>query len=248
MRTLVIVPTYDEASTIEDILPRIRTALPDAEVLVVDDGSPDGTADLAEKMATALGGIHVMRRVGRLGLGSAYRDGYTWGLSRGVEVFLAMDADLSHDPAMLPVLRAQLDCCDVVIGSRYIPGGSIPDWAWHRRILSEAGNRYSSWMLGLPIHDLTSGFRAYRAGILRSIDLREVRADGYGFQIEMSYRAAQAGARITEIPICFVDRQFGKSKMSAKIILEALLMVTEWGIARRLPSLARRTGQIPPGG
>ena len=240
MRTLVVVPTYNEADTIEEILPRIRSALPDVEVLVVDDGSPDGTADLAQKVGEDVGGVHVMRRAEQLGLGSAYRDGYVWGMTRGVEGFLAMDADLSHDPAMLPVLQAQLDTHDVVIGSRYIPGGSIPDWAWHRRLLSAGGNRYSAWMLGLPVHDLTSGFRAYRADLIRAIDIDSVRADGYGFQIEMTYRAARVGARITEVPIRFVDRQLGKSKMSGKIVVEALLLVTEWGIARQWSRLRGR--------
>jgi dolichol-phosphate mannosyltransferase len=240
MHALVVVPTYNEAETIEDLLPRIRSALPHVEVLVVDDGSPDGTSDLAEQVGDTIGGVHVLRRAGQRGLGAAYREGYAWGLTRGVEAFLAMDADLSHDPAVLPVLLAELNNYDVVIGSRYIPGGSIPDWAWYRRLLSRAGNSYSSWMLDLPIRDVTSGFRAYRADVLRCINLGTIRADGYGFQIEMTYRAARAGARLTEVPIRFVDRQLGKSKMSGRIVVEALLLVTEWGLARHWSGLRRR--------
>jgi dolichol-phosphate mannosyltransferase len=233
MRLLVIVPTYCEKETIEQLLERIRTALPQADILVVDDRSPDGTADLAEKAGIALGAVHVLRRDGRRGLGSAYRSGYAWGLDLGYEAFFAMDADLSHDPAALPDFLAGLDGHDVVVGSRYIPGGGVLDWSWHRRALSRAGNWYSSWMLGLPIHDLTSGFRAYRAEILRAIDLDTVRAEGYGFQIEMTYRAAAAGARFIEIPICFSDRELGKSKMSGHIVTEALALVTRWGLTRR---------------
>jgi glycosyltransferase involved in cell wall biosynthesis len=233
MRTLVVVPTYNEAETIETLLRQIRSALPDVAVLIVDDASPDGTAELAKRIGNEVGGVSVMEREGRLGLGSAYRAGYAWGLGRRIEAFVAMDADLSHDPGMLPVLLSELDDHDVVIGSRYVAGGSIPDWAWHRRVLSKAGNSYSSWMLGLPIRDLTSGFRAYRADMLRLIDIESVRADGYGFQIEMTYRAARAGARVSEVPIRFVDRQHGKSKMSSRIVAEALLLVTEWGVVRR---------------
>ncbi len=166
MRLLVVVPTYCEKETIATVLRRIRTALPGADILVVDDQSPDGTADLAEKAGVDLGGVHVLRRDGRRGLGSAYRSGYAWGLAHGYEMFCAMDADLSHDPDVLPKFVAALDGHDVVVGSRYIPGGSVLDWSWHRRALSRAGNWYSSWMLGLPVHDLTSGFHAYRAEIL----------------------------------------------------------------------------------
>ena len=248
MRLLVVVPTYCEKETIATVLRRIRTALPGADILVVDDQSPDGTADLAEKAGVDLGGVHVLRRDGRRGLGSAYRSGYAWGLAHGYEMFCAMDADLSHDPDVLPQFVAALDGHDVVVGSRYIPGGSVLDWSWHRRALSRAGNWYSSWMLGLPVHDLTSGFRAYRAEILRAIDLETVRAEGYGFQIEMTYRAGAAGARFIEIPICFADRMLGKSKMSGRIVIEALALVTQWGLARRSATwrrvAARRTADV----
>jgi dolichol-phosphate mannosyltransferase len=232
MRTLVILPTYNEAATIEEVMRRSRQAVADAETLVVDDGSPDGTAILAEKIGEELGGVHILRRERRLGLGDAYRAGFRWGLTRGFDAMVEMDSDLSHDPAGLVGLLAGLVDHDLVIGSRYIPGGSIPRWGPHRRMLSWAGNRYSALMLGLPVRDMTSGFRVYRAEILRAIDLEGVRANGYGFQIEMTYRAAQAGARIVEVPIRFTDRELGESKMSAYTIIEALLLVTRWGMAR----------------
>lgn len=232
MNTLVVLPTYNEAETIEEVLRRTRAAVEHASILVVDDGSPDGTAELAEKVAEELGSITVLQRGARQGLGDAYRAGFAWGLARGADALVEMDSDLSHDPASLPRLLAALDRSDLVVGSRYIPGGSIPQWGLHRRLLSRGGNAYSSLMLGVPVRDMTSGFRVYRAGLLRRMDLDSVRADGYGFQIEMTYRAAEAGARITEVPIRFVDREAGQSKMSSAIVMEALALVTRWGLAR----------------
>jgi dolichol-phosphate mannosyltransferase len=232
MRVLVVLPTFNEVATIEAVLRRTRAALADAEVLVVDDDSPDGTADLAEKIGAEVGGVHVMRRAGRRGLGDAYRAGFAWGLDHQFDALVEMDSDLSHDPAALPSLVAVLADDDLAIGSRYIPGGSVPRWSPHRRLLSWGGNRYAALWLGVPVHDMTSGFRAYRAELLRAIDLDAVRADGYGFQIEMAYRAAQLGARIRETPIRFVDRELGTSKMSSKIVVEALVLVTWWGMAR----------------
>jgi dolichol-phosphate mannosyltransferase len=247
MRTLVILPTFNEAATIEEVVRRSRRAVADAEILVIDDGSPDGTAALAEKVGEELGRVHILRRERRLGLGDAYRAGFAWGLAKGFDALVEMDSDLSHDPASLGALLAGLEDHDLVIGSRYIPGGSIPRWGLHRRLLSWAGNRYSSLMLGLPVNDMTSGFRVYRAEILRSIDLNNVRTKGYGFQIEMTYLAAMAGARIVEIPIRFIDRQDGESKMSANTIGEALMVVTRLGVQRGasrlgLTRLERRTG------
>lgn len=232
MRTLVILPTYNEAGTIEEVVRRSRSAVADAEILVVDDGSPDGTATLAEKAGEDVGGVHILRRDRRLGLGNAYRAGFTWGLARGFDALVEMDSDLQHDPASLVMLLAGLVDHDLVIGSRYIPGGSIPRWGAHRRALSWAGNRYSSLMLGLDVRDLTSGFRAYRADLLRSIDLDRVRANGYGFQVEMTFLASQAGARILEVPIRFIDREVGESKISANTVVEALWLVTRCGAAR----------------
>ena len=232
----MVLPTYQEAANVVDVLRRLRAAVPRASVLVVDDSSPDGTADLAEAAAAELGGvIGVLRRPAKAGLGSAYCTGFAWGVERGYEALVEMDADLSHDPAVLPRLLGALDDgADLVVGSRYVPGGSIPRWSWYRRALSRFGNRYASALLRLGVADATSGYRAYRADVLRKIDLEQVRADGYGFQIEMAYRVAQAGGAIVEVPIAFAERAHGASKMSARIVAEALVLVTAWGLRDRL--------------
>ena len=248
MRALVVLPTYNEADNIAEVLCRLRMAVPEADILVVDDGSPDGTAEIAQVTGADLGGVDVLRRAGKLGLGSAYRDGFIEGLRRGYQILVEMDADLSHDPDALPaLLRAVEGGADLAVGSRYIPGGSIPHWAPSRRVLSRWGNRYARWVLALPLADATSGFRAYRADIVTRLDLPSVRSDGYGFQIEMAYRVATAGGSIVEVPIEFVDRARGASKMSFRIVVEALLLVTWWGVsnlpgrrrASRRPGLAR---------
>jgi dolichol-phosphate mannosyltransferase len=240
VRTLVVLPTYQEADNIADVLRRLRAAVPAADILVVDDSSPDGTAELAKAVAIELGGVDVLVRPGKAGLGSAYRTGFGEGMGRGYDVLVEMDSDLSHDPAALPaLLRAVEDGADLAIGSRYVPGGSIPAWPFHRRALSRWGNRYAAAALRLDVHDSTSGFRAYRAAALADIDLESVRADGYGFQIEMTYRVAVKDGRIVELPIEFADRERGTSKMSGRIIVEALVLVTWWGLRdrarRRLP-------------
>jgi dolichol-phosphate mannosyltransferase len=233
VRVLVVLPTYDESANIERVLRRVREALPDAGVLVVDDASPDGTADIALRVGNEIGNVEVLRRPGKAGLGSAYRDGFAWGLQRGWDALVEMDSDLSHDPAALPSLVAALDAgSDLAVGSRYVPGGSIPLWRWHRRLLSRGGNIYASWVLGLGITDATSGFRAYRGSILEAIDLGSVRAEGYGFQIEMVHQVLERGGVVTEVPIRFVDRVEGKSKMSTQIVVEALFLVTWWGLRR----------------
>jgi dolichol-phosphate mannosyltransferase len=249
MRVLVVLPTYQEAENIATVLRRLRDADRTAHVLVVDDASPDGTADLAVAVGEELGRVDVLRRPGKAGLGSAYRDGFAWGLARGFDAFVEMDSDLSHDPAALPDLLAPLSQgVDVVVGSRYVPGGSIPQWGVHRRALSRAGNVYAALMLGLRVTDLTSGYRAYAASILRRIDLGAVRADGYGFQIEMVHRAALAGGLVTEVPIRFVDRVEGRSKMSMRTIVEALALVSWWGTTRVLGRrAASRAPEMEPG-
>jgi dolichol-phosphate mannosyltransferase len=232
---LVVVPTYQEAANIETVLWRVRRALPAAAVLVVDDGSPDGTAELAEATGATIGNVEVLRRAAKSGLGSAYRDGFRWGLERGFDVLVEMDADLSHDPAALPDLIAGVEQgADLVLGSRYVDGGVIPRWSRRRRLLSKWGNRYTAAMLGMGVRDATSGFRAFRADMLRTLDLGAVRADGYGFQIEMAYEVSRRGGTITEVPIAFVDREHGESKMSGRIVAEALALVTRWGVRRRL--------------
>ena len=234
MRILVVLPTYNEAENIDTVLRRVRASVPDATLLVVDDNSPDGTAKLAEETGHEVGDVVVVSRPGKAGLGSAYRAGFAWGLERGYDAFVEIDSDLSHDPASIPSLLAPLaDGHELVIGSRYVPGGSIPDWRWHRRLLSRGGNVYSSLLLGLHVADSTAGFRVYAASLLDRIDLAGVRADSYGFQIEMTYRAVQAGAQVAEVPIRFVDRVEGTSKMSLYTIVEALALVSWWG-ARRL--------------
>jgi dolichol-phosphate mannosyltransferase len=254
VRVLVIIPTYNESENIERMLRRIDECLPGAGVLVVDDGSPDGTADIVRRVASELPDVHLLERTGKAGLGSAYRAGFAWGLERGYDACIEIDADFSHDPAALPSLVGRLEeGFDVVIGSRYVEGGSIPNWAWHRHLLSRGGNVYASAMLGLGVADSTAGYRAYSAGILRRLDLERIRAEGYGFQIEMTYRARQHGATITEVPISFVDREAGESKMSSFIVIEALGLVTWWGLGRfvygaRRIFTGRRGDDIPAPG
>jgi dolichol-phosphate mannosyltransferase len=235
MQVLIVMPTYNEAENITEVLTRVREAAPQAEVLIVDDSSPDGTADLAEKVNGDLGQITVLRRAAKSGLGSAYRDGFRRGLAEGFEVVVEMDSDLQHDPAALPELLSAVEHgADLAIGSRYVPGGSIPNWRWHRRLLSKGGNRYAGLMLGLQVRDATAGYRAYRDTALRAIDLDAVKADGYGFQIEMAYTVARNGGRIVEVPISFGERHHGESKMSLRIPVEALVLVTWWAFRDRV--------------
>lgn len=235
MRTLVVLPTYNEAENIVDVVLRVRRAMPSAEVLVADDNSPDGTGALAEQAGKEAGGIHVLRRAEKRGLGPAYKAGFAWALDRGYDVVVQMDADLSHDPSSVPALVAEIERgADYAIGARYVPGGAIPDWPWYRRTLSRWGNRYARFMLRLSGHDATTGFRAVRSDLLKAIDYEGVRADGYGFLIEMLYRFERSGALGAEVPIVFRDRERGKSKMSGFIVVEALFLVTRWGIRDRL--------------
>ncbi len=240
MRVWVVLPTFNEVDNVEEALRRVRRAVPDAHVLVVDDGSPDGTAAVAERVGAEIGGVSLLRRPAKAGLGSAYRAGFRQGMDAGAEVLIEMDADLSHDPAVIPALLSAIDHgADLVIGSRYVPGGSIPNWSRHRLALSKWGNRYAGAMLGLAVRDATSGFRAYRVAFLRGVDLDAVRADGYGFQIEMAHRVAEGGGRVVEVPIAFTDRERGTSKMSGRIVVEALVLVTVWGVRDRLGRLVK---------
>jgi dolichol-phosphate mannosyltransferase len=231
MRTAVVVPTYQEADNIVEAVTRVRRALPDAEVVVVDDSSPDGTAALASSLGAELGQVQVLVRSRRQGLGPAYREGWRWAIDHGYEAIVSMDADGSHDPAALPSLIGPLEGgADLVMGSRYVPGGAVPGWPLHRLMLSKGGNRYAGLVLGLPVHDATGGFRAYRADLLERIDLSTLRANGYGFQIELVHRSVRLGAKVVEVPITFVDRQLGTSKMHAGIVWEALGLVTWWAV------------------
>src|SRR4051794_37322976 len=210
--TLVVIPTYDEAENIRTVLRRVRTALPDADILVVDDNSPDGTASIAAAMGTELGRIAVLRRLGKDGLGAAYRAGFAFGLARDYAVLVEMDADLSHDPAALPRLVGALDAgADLAIGSRYVDGAAIPEWSARRRALSRYGNRYAGAVLDVAIHDLTSGYRAYRADALRTAHAETTRSTGYAFQIELAALVAHAGLTVVEVPIEFNDRTAGTS-------------------------------------
>ena len=241
MRTLVVLPTYDEAANVTEVLRRVRDAMPDADVLVVDDNSPDGTADVARRVGEELGRVEVFVRPGKDGLGNACRAGFQLGIDRGYEVIVQMDSDLSHDPSVIPELVEQIGRGnDMAIGSRYVPGGAIPHWPWLRRALSKYGNRYAGGVLGMGIRDATSGFRAYRVDALKAIDVSTTRAKGYGFQIETAYRTAQQMRAVAEVPIVFTDRVRGYSKMSLAVAVEELTLVTWWGIRDRLPWRPRR--------
>ncbi len=243
MRTLVVVPTYNEAENIVPLLEAVRAAAPQLDVLVVDDGSPDGTGKLAEDTGRRLGQIEVLHREAKQGLGKAYRAGFAHGMSRGYDAFVEMDADFSHDPSALPTLLAAAEDFDVVIGSRYVPGAAIPNWTMLRLAISRVGNLYASAMLGLRVRDATAGYRVYRRSALEAIDYATVAAEGYGFQIEMTYRARRHGVSIREVPIVFVDRTQGKSKMSSTIVVEALALVTSWALRRPFERSGRQHRQ-----
>jgi glycosyltransferase involved in cell wall biosynthesis len=224
-----------EVENIDLVVRRVRDALPDATICVVDDSSPDGTADKATALAGEVGNMHVLRRPRKMGLGSAYREGFAAGIARGYDVLVEIDADLSHDPADLPrLLRGVERGADLAIGSRYVDGGSVPHWPRGRLLLSKAGNRYASWALGLQVRDATAGYRAYRATMLKQVDYASAGSSGYGFQVELTYRVHCAGGSITEVPICFTDRVRGRSKMSLRIVAEAMTSVTRWAIRDRL--------------
>lgn len=232
MRVVIVVPTYDEAENIEPLCRRVRAALPSAELLIVDDGSPDGTAAVARRMAEELGQIEVIEQPGKGGLGAAYRAGFAAALASGADVCVQMDADLSHDPAVLPALVANVEHgADLAIGSRYVPGGLTVDWPWQRRALSRWGNRYAAGVLGLAVNDATAGYRAYSADALRRMDYASVSADGYGFQVEMTHRLVGLGGRIVEFPISFHERVAGESKLNKGIIGEALVLVMRLWLA-----------------
>jgi dolichol-phosphate mannosyltransferase len=227
-------PTYEERQNLESIAARLRSAVPDADLLVVDDNSPDGTGDLADKMSEADPHIQVLHRTDKAGLGPAYIAGFRWALERGYDAVVEMDADGSHQPEQLPDLLAALADADGVIGSRWVPGGQLQNWPRSREVLSRAANVYTRVVLGLKIKDATGGYRAYRASALRTISLDTVESAGYCFQIDLTLRMVQAGLRIVEVPITFVERERGASKMSRAIIGEAFLRVAQWGITTRL--------------
>jgi dolichol-phosphate mannosyltransferase len=230
VHALVVIPTYNEQATVERVVRRALDAAPDLHVLVVDDASPDGTGELADRIAAEEPRVEVLHRPGKGGLGPAYRAGFAWGLGRGYAVLCEMDADLSHDPADLPRLIGALDAADLAIGSRYVKGGGVVNWPWQRRAVSFIGNVYMRVMTGLPIADATAGFRAFRRQVLEALDLGTVRSDGYAFQLEMALRAWRAGFTVVELPITFTERSEGASKFSRAIVREALLNTVRWGI------------------
>lgn len=238
-RILVIVPTYNEREALPLIVERIRASVPEADILVADDNSPDGTGAIADSLAASDAHVQVMHRHGKEGLGAAYIAGFTWGLQNGYDVLVEMDADGSHQPEQLPRLLDALRGADLVLGSRWIPGGGTENWSKGREVLSRGGNAYTRAMLGVPIHDATGGYRAFRADTLRRLDLHTVASQGYCFQVDLAWRTVQRGMTVKEVPITFVERSVGDSKMSKAIVAEALLRVTQWGAQERAKSLKR---------
>ncbi|KAA0021322.1 polyprenol monophosphomannose synthase [Antrihabitans cavernicola] len=241
--TLVIIPTYDERENLPRIVARVHAALPTTHVLVVDDGSPDGTGDIADRLAAESSGrIAVLHRTEKNGLGAAYIEGFRWGLDRGYAVLVEMDADGSHSPEQLHRLLEQIEAgADLVIGSRYVPGGSVVNWPKRREVLSRGGNIYSRLALGVKIKDITGGYRAYRRAALESLDLGAIESHGYCFQVDLAWRLIQGGAAVVEVPITFTEREIGESKMSGSIVREALVKVTAWGFRNRVQKLRALT-------
>jgi dolichol-phosphate mannosyltransferase len=243
-RLLVVVPTYNEIENLERIVGRLHASVASAHVLVVDDASPDGTGELADKMAQLDPRVHVLHRPGKSGLGPAYVAGFRWGREHGYDVLVEMDADGSHAPEELPRLLTGLRDADLVLGSRYLAGGEVRDWPAHRLLLSRGGNLYTRWALRLPLTDATGGYRAVRGTLVDRLPFEEVSSQGYCFQVDWAWRAWREGARVVEVPITFTERAFGRSKMSGSIVAEALVRVTAWGLrdrlADRLPGRVRR--------
>lgn len=237
---LIVIPTYNEAETLPSAIAQLREHVPQAHVLVVDDGSPDGTGQIADGLAAEQESVHVLHRTSKQGLGAAYLAGFRWALARSYDVVVEMDADGSHQPQYLPAMLSVLQQADVVIGSRWVPGGAVQNWPKSRLMLSKGGNTYTRVMLGLKVRDATAGYRAYRRSALESIDLNSVQSQGYCFQVDLTRRAARNDLRIVEVPITFVEREWGESKMSNAIVAEALWRVTVWGLRDRVSQLTKR--------
>jgi dolichol-phosphate mannosyltransferase len=246
LRTVMVVPTYNEVDNLAPLLRAVHATTPDVDVLVVDDSSPDGTGALADRLADEDGRVHVLHRPSKEGLGAAYLAGFAWALSEGYDAIGEMDADGSHQPHQLPVLRAALAEADLVIGSRWVDGGSIANWPLHRELLSRAGNAYTRALLGVPIRDVTAGYRLFRSPALAKLGLDQVASTGYVFQADLAYRAVRAGLRVVEVPIEFVERERGRSKMTTGVAVESLRRITQWGVAQRWRSARTGTKQ-PPG-
>lgn len=246
-KTLVIIPTYNELENLPIIIGRLHAALPATHVLVVDDGSPDGTGEVADKLAAADAEqrIHVMHRTEKNGLGAAYIAGFRWGLERDYEVLVEMDADGSHAPEQLHRLLYQSEHgADLVIGSRYVPGGTTVNWPWSRQFISRGGNLYVRLALGTKIKDMTGGYRAFTRQTIEDLDLDGIEAKGYGFQVDVAWRLIQAGKNVVEVPITFTEREIGESKMSGDIVREAFAKVTAWGFKSRFAKLKRKQSTV----
>jgi len=254
MKTLLIIPTYNELENLRPLLDQVGAYAPETDILIVDDHSPDGTGELADQLQQENARVHVLHRPGKLGLGTAYLAGFQYALQHGYEAAFEMDADFSHDPRYLPAFYQAIEQADVVIGSRYIAGGDTPNWSLLRRLISGGGNIFARVLLGLPVHDCTAGYRLYRRRVLEGLDLQMVQSQGYAFQIEMAYRAVQQGFKIVETPIVFLDRRVGKSKMSRKIVLEGFTYVLKTRFSKQagktVPAQAgavpAQAGAVPP--
>ncbi|GHG40244.1 dolichol-phosphate mannosyltransferase [Sinomonas cellulolyticus] len=244
MRILTIIPTYNELDSLPKTLGRLRSAVPASDVLVADDNSPDGTGALADRIAAEDSQVHVLHRKGKEGLGAAYIAGFRWALERDYDVIVEMDADGSHRPEQLPALLAAVDeGADLVIGSRWVKGGSVVNWPFYRQLISRTGSTYARLMLGLPLKDITAGYRAFRRTTLEKLDFDAVESRGYGFQVDLAWRVVKMGLKVVEVPVTFVERELGSSKMSGNIVVEAMLNVTRWGLAERWNQLAHRGGE-----
>jgi len=239
-RVLVVVPTYNEAANLEPVLGRLRGSVPEADVLVVDDGSPDGTGEIADRLAAADPGVHVLHRTEKAGLGAAYVAGFRWALAAGYDAVVEMDADGSHAPEELPRLLAALREADLVIGSRWVPGGEVRNWPMSRLLLSRGASVYTRVLLRYPVRDATAGYRVYRAAVLEDLKLDEIASQGYCFQIDLGWKTWRAGWRVVEVPITFTERVVGQSKMSRAIVTEALWRVAAWGLTSRSRSARAR--------
>ena len=232
-RVAVLIPTYDERENLPRIVARVRSSCPEVDVVVIDDNSPDGTGAVADDLASVDDHVHVIHREQKAGLGAAYLHGFTWALDEGYDAVVEMDADGSHQPEHLPDLLAAAADADVVIGSRWVPGGSVVNWPAHRKALSVGANAYTRFLLGMPVHDATAGYRLYRAEALKAIGLGDVASQGYCFQVDLTRRAVAAGLVVVEVPITFVEREVGESKMSRAVMTEALTKITAWGVGHR---------------
>jgi dolichol-phosphate mannosyltransferase len=246
-RVAVLIPTYNERDNLPGIVARVRASVPDADVLVLDDSSPDGTGAIADELAAADPQVRVLHRAGKEGLGKAYLAGFVKVLAEGYDAAVEMDADGSHQPEQLPSLLAALDDADLVIGARWVKGGEVQNWPWRRKVLSVGANAYTKVLLGMPVNDATAGYRVYRSSALRTVGLDGVESQGYCFQIDLTLRAVRAGLRVVEVPITFVEREVGVSKMGKDIVREALTSVTLWGLEHRLEQVRRAAARVRGG-